>query len=193
MFSHPHTCAQVVPGEYRCDVERLVSQGKEIFVEARIACQFGVKGCSEEMSLLRGNNPPVGNRSEYLRVAADRFNDRRTDENRVIIILRAGGLFEFGNVEIRFKGIDLSTKGIALDLDIHQPEQRLVAADILRKKDRARARAPDGVTLTELLQRLHQIVRHCQFADRRRFPAGDDETIEPVELFRQTHFRCFDI
>jgi hypothetical protein len=53
-------------------------------VEACVVCQFGVKGGGEEMSLLGGDDPPVGNGGEDFCIIRHRFNDRRADEDRVI-------------------------------------------------------------------------------------------------------------
>ena len=118
-------------------------------MEARVVCQFGVKGCSEEMSLLCRDNPPVGNRSENLCIPAHRLDDRRADEDRVIIFLRACGLFQFRNIQICFKRIDLTTERVPLNFYIHESKQGLVSAHIFREKDRARARSPNRAALTE--------------------------------------------
>ena len=40
----------------------LISQRKEVFVEACIVREFRVEGCREQMSLLRRDNPSIGDR-----------------------------------------------------------------------------------------------------------------------------------
>lgn len=99
-------------------------------MEARIIRQFGVKGCRKEMSLLRGNNSPIVQRGKRLRISGYRFNERRADEDRVVRVFRSGNLFDFGNIKVSLKGIHLASKRIPLHFDIHESEQRLIAADI---------------------------------------------------------------
>lgn len=101
-------------------------------MEARIVCQFGMKRCGEEPPLSRSDDPPVGKRSENFHALANRFDDRRANEDRMIIFLRARRLFEFGNIQIYFKRIDLTSKRIASHFDIHQTEQRLIATHVFR-------------------------------------------------------------
>ena len=108
------------------------------------------------MSLLRGDNSPIGDGSEHFGIPMHRLDDRRADEDRVIIILRVRRLFELWDIEVGFERIDLASKRVPLHFDIHKPKQGLVAADIFGKEDRARARPPDRVALPELFQRLHQ-------------------------------------
>jgi hypothetical protein len=47
------------------------------------------------------------------------------------------------------------------------------------------------MALAEKLERLHQIVGHCQFANRCGLSARDDETIETFQMLRQPHFDRF--
>src|SRR6266487_1163839 len=114
-----------------------------------------MKRCSQEMSLLCSDNSAIRNRSEHLCILVHRLNDWRADENSMIIIFGSRGLFDLRNVKIRLKRINLTTKGIPLDFDIHQSEQRLISADIFGKKDRARAGSPNGMALTKLFQWFH--------------------------------------
>ena len=160
-------------------------------MEARIVGQFGVERCSQEMSLLRGDNPPVGDGSENLRPAADRLNDRRTDEYRVVRVCCPAGLLEFGDVQLGLERIQLTAKGIARYFDVHQTEQRLGAADILREEDRARAGTPNGVALAELAQWLHQAEVVREFTDGGGFAAGEDEAIQPFKMFGQAYLGGF--
>src|SRR5688572_13328375 len=99
------------------------------------------------MSLLRSHNSPVGDGSQHLCISMHRFDDRRTDEDGMIIIPRIRRLFQLGDIQVCFERIYLAPKRVPLDLYIHESQQRLVAADIFGKEDRASAGAPDRVTL----------------------------------------------
>lgn len=167
-----------------------IYQRQEVFVEARVVGQFRVKRGSEKMPLLGGDNPPVGNRSEDFCIAAHRLNNRRADENRMIWRVRCGGAFEFGDVEVYLERIHLAAEGIALHLDIHEAQQGLIAPNIFRQEDGACTRPPNGMALTKLPQRFHQAISHGKFADGGGFAAGDNETVQSVQVLGQTDFGC---
>lgn len=167
-----------------------IYQCQEVFVKARVVGQFRVKRCSEEMPLLGGDNPPVGYRSEDFCIAAHRLNNRRADEDCMIWRVRCGGAFEFGDVEVYLKRIHLAAEGIALYLDIHESKQGLIAPNIFREEDGACTRPPNGMALPKLPQRFHQAISNGKFADGGGFAAGDDESIQSVQMLGQTDFGC---
>ena len=102
------------------------------------------------MSLLRGDNSSIRNSGKHLRVSLYRLDDRRADEDGVVILLRVRCLFQLWNIQVRFEGIHLASERVSLDFYIHESQQRLIAADIFGKEDRARARPPDRVALSEV-------------------------------------------
>ena len=72
------------------------------------------------MSLLRGDDPAVGNGSEHLRLPMHRLDDRRTDEDR------AHGLAL--DLQVGREGADLAAEGVAAALDVeHFLEMRVLA------------------------------------------------------------------
>ena len=83
------------------------------------------------MTLPSGDYPFIQERCEDLCILLYGFNDRGADEDRVIGFLCTCDLFELWDIQVGLEGIYLPTKGIALDLDVHQIQQGLVTADIL--------------------------------------------------------------
>ena len=96
-------------------------------METNVVGQFRMKGCGEQMPLLRRDDPAIGQTGENFRIRLNRFNDRSTDEDGVIRTAFA----QFGDGQVGFKGVHLAAEGIALDGDIHEAQQWLVAAGIL--------------------------------------------------------------
>ena len=72
-------------------------------MKARILCQLGMKGRGEQVSLLGGDDPPVWDRSQNFGIAIHRFDDRRPDEDRVIVLLGVGRLLELWDIQVREK------------------------------------------------------------------------------------------
>src|SRR6476469_9271823 len=143
-----------------------------------------MKRGGKEMSLLYRDNSSIRHGSKDLCISFYRLDNWRADENGVIIILCIRRLLDFRNIQIRFERINLTTKRVPFDLYIHKTKQWLVTTDIFRQEDRACTGSPDRVALTELFQRFHQVIRHRQLANRCRFPARDDQSIQPMQLFR---------
>lgn len=91
-------------------------------MQACVTGQFRVEGSCQQFALLGSNDPAVGQGREYRGVCADRLDDWGADEDGVIGMIGLSDLFERLNLQVGFERIDLATKGVALDGDVHQPK-----------------------------------------------------------------------
>ena len=105
----------------------------------------------------------------------DRVDQRRPDEQRVH---RAA--FDLRDVEVGLEAVYLAAEGIALHLDVHQPQRLAVeVGGMLRHDDQAGAGAPDRLADRERAQRLAQAVHVDQARNRRAFAAGNNQAVRP--------------
>jgi len=98
--------------------------------------------------------------------------------------------FQERHRDLDFEGIYLPPEGVALDLHIHQTEQRLISPNFFRQQDRAGAGAPDGLALPKGTDWLQQLVRNHQFPNSGRLAPGNNQTLQTFQLLRQAHF-CY--
>src|SRR5512132_2985496 len=112
--------------------------------------------------------------SEHLDVRAELGHPRGTDEDAVQRALVAS------EVELGLEARDLAPVGIALDLEVDKPEVLPV------EDDHSGAGAEDR--RLEGADRAFEPVQVDEAHDRGGLSAGNDEAVEPVELFRQPHF-----
>src|SRR3990172_9799434 len=118
-------------------------------METRVVGELRVKGGGEQVPLAGGHDPlatrgsgAVGRQAgQHLDPFPDLLDQRRPDEHRPEGALRLEA--QRGNGQIDDKAIDLAPEGIALDGEIHQLEEGLLAADVAREEDRPGAGAPD--------------------------------------------------
>ena len=96
-----------------------------------------------------------------------------------------------GHVQVGLKTGHLAAKRVALNDNIHQPQQRLRAAHLARHENGAGAGAPQRMFRRKGLQRLHQVKIHRQFADGGRLAAGNDQSVQPVQVSGQAHLAHF--
>ena len=103
----------------------------------------------------------------YLRRAESEADQARlrADADKAVNELEAR-MVDLRHVEADLEAVDLTAEGIALDRDVHQTEQRLIAVRVLREEDRAGAGAPNRFRLAEGAQRVHQAPARRQLADR---------------------------
>ena len=82
-------------------------------------------------------------------------------------------------VEVGLEARDLPAVGVPVDHEVGETQMGPV------DEDHAGAGAEDRPV--ERADRLVEPVQRRELRDRRRFPARDDEPVEPVELLRQSH------
>ena len=150
--------------------------------------QFRVKRGCQQMTLLRRDDAPIGETGEHLCIALNRFDQWRTNENRVIELPARINLFQRWNIQIDLEAVHLASKSIALHGDIHQTDEGLVAMDILRKENRPGAGTPNGPPLPELAQWFDQLISGRQLPHRGGFTTWDNQPIEVLQMLRQAHF-----
>ena len=110
---------------------------------------------------------------EHLDARSDLAHARRTDEDA------AQRRQSIAKVDVTLEARNLTPVGVAIDLDVDEPQMGAVEQDHpgTRAEDRS-IEHPDRVAETVEVREL----RH-----RRRLPTGDHEPVEPVELRRQPH------
>ena len=141
------------------------------------------------MAFLSGDGRAVGQAGDDAGVAVGGHQARAADEDGQERLAAAQPVDVDGGDE----AVDLAAEGVALDLDVHDPQERLVARlavapQVAGHEDHPRARAPHGFLGRERVQRGHQAVGRGQLADGRALAAGDDQAVEPVQILRQPHF-----
>ena len=134
--------------------------------------QLGVERGDEDTPVAQQHGLAV-ELGQHLHVGSDVADARRADEHspeRALVSVE---------LEIRLEARDLPSVRVPIDLQVGQPEVRAVEQDHprARPEDRRRERA----------DRLVEPVERGEPEDRRRLPARDHETVEPVELTGQAH------
>ena len=95
------------------------------------------------MVLSGSNNSPIWQVQERLCAPKHSFDDRRPDKNRVVGVTFP--VFQERGRQVDLKTFHLAPKGIPLDLNVHQVEQRLVTFGVPGKENRPGTGTPDGV------------------------------------------------
>ena len=125
---------------------------------------------------------------QHLNIGPDFLHNRSADEYRV------NRLGQARHVELGFEGFQLAPKGVALHDDVEQPELDLSrACRGVGEEDHSGARPQRRETgANGLPERFHQSKAFRQFPDRGRFATGDDQAIQPFELFGPSHHHGFE-
>jgi len=100
-------------------------------MKAGIRCEFRMKGRRQQVALLRGNDPAVGEAGKRPRISGYRLDDRRANEDRVVGIVRTTGTLQLRDIEVGLERLKLPPERVARHFDIHQAQERLLSAGIL--------------------------------------------------------------
>ena len=88
-----------------------------------------------------------------------------------------------GHVHVGLERVHLPAVGVAFDLDVHEPQERLATEDFASHEDHPGTRAEHGHTLScPGLKRLHQAAEMGQLRHRRALPARDGQDIDGGQL-----------
>jgi hypothetical protein len=79
---HTHGCLEKTPGRHPSN--RLTNQGEEVFMEARVLCQFRVERGGKQFALPGSDNASIREGGEDAGFPENGFDDRGTDEHRMI-------------------------------------------------------------------------------------------------------------
>src|SRR6188508_2253175 len=150
------------------DIRLLPDEVEKALVHPGVVGQLRVKGRDEEPTLPEQNGIPVEAR-ENVHPVADLRDARSADEDP------AKGLFVVLEREVGLEARDLPAVRVAVDPDVHLADEPVAGHENhprTRAEHRARKRP----------QRLLEPVEADEPADRRRLAAGDDQTVEAVEV-----------
>ena len=86
-------------------------------MHARVVCKLGVEGGRQHVTLPDGNRPAIVEAGDYPDALANGVYNRSADEHRMV--RRAVHVFDF---EVSLEAVNLSSEGVAADLDIHEFE-----------------------------------------------------------------------
>src|SRR5579884_2713797 len=164
-------------------------EGGDFFHEspmnALIARELGMKGCRHVPALLHQHGRVLITR-QNARVLAETANDRGANEHRLQFpaLQPAPRL----RMQAHDAAVDLPSVGIALHIQIHQPQRALLRPrNTLSQQDGARAGAENRLLLAETAQWLEQVLLIDQLEHGRALAAGDDQAIDISELRRRAH------
>src|SRR3954471_9081497 len=161
----------------------------EQIMHARVTGELGMERRRQQRTLSYGDDPTGGLTVVDPRERLDRFAQ----------LLPPGGPDEHGmhrfvqppEADVALEGVDLPAEGVAPHRHVDPAHADLVGGAVehpVGQQDHAGARAERRHAVGDpLLQRLEQVERHQQLADRRRLTAGDDEPVDPIELVRTSY------
>src|SRR5439155_15144115 len=156
-----------------CPDTRLLSDRvQEDLVDASIVGQLRVERGDEDPALPREHRAPVDLR-QHLDLRADLLEPGSADEEgpqRLVAV---------AEVEVRLEARHLPAEGIAADAEVAE-------AEVVPIEDDHPGTGAEDRTL-EPSQGLVEAVEPHQAHERRRLTAGDDESVEPVDLFGLAH------
>ena len=158
-------------------------------MEARLAGQLGMERGGDDVALPDGDDASVVQPREHVDAGPDALDDRCADEDAV-----DRRVAEDRHRQVRLEGVQLAPEGVALDRDVEQRQDRLVAVgDLAREQDHAGAGAEDRrARRRQVEDRLAQAPAVDELAHRRALAAGQDEAGEAVEVGRQAHLDALD-
>src|SRR5690606_36954713 len=146
-----------------------------------------MEGCDQPVSLLRGDGGAVFEAGQdsnaFFFVNISNLGSADEDGGERLAVAAA----KVAYLEARLEAVHLPAEGVTLHLDVHQPQQRLVNADVAGHEDHTGTGAPDWLLSGKIEQRLHKPVLHSQLADGRAFTAGNTQTVQPFKMLGQTN------
>jgi hypothetical protein len=158
-------------------------------MEAVLTAQLRMEGGREHSTLPHNHDLITEGRlhpGEHLDVWACLLDPRRADEHRV-----NRPAVETVHVEVCLETVHLAAERIPAHDGVQATQQRLVRRTSVvvqrppAEEDRARARAEGRQAFRDALaQRLEEPVQRRELADGHRFPAGDENAVEALELDR---------
>src|SRR4030042_1756992 len=95
-----------------------------------------MKGSCQQVPLLSCDDAPVGQACQDLGIRGNRLDQRGADEDGMKRAELWIHLYQRGHIDLALEAGYLTAKCVALNLNIHQPEQRLLALDVFGKEDR---------------------------------------------------------
>lgn len=123
---------------------------------------------------------------EHLDAVADPRHPRCANKHGPDVAARDGVAATVGHGQIGLERVELTSVAVALDVDIDRSERTLVRSattDAIGQQDHAGAGPEDGHPVTDTIgDRLEQSGRFDEFGHRRRFTAGDHQSVDEVEL-----------
>ena len=127
---------------------------------------------------------------EDLNAVAHLGHRRRANEVRLVAAV-GGAIGDLHRTESR---LGLAAEGVALDGDVEAAEERLrgTVIEVLRQQDQARAHAPRGLALHELLQRLQQLGVDEAVPDGGALAARKNDRVHSCELLGSAHLDALD-
>ncbi len=149
-----------------------------------------MKGCRKHRTLPRGDDALRLQRwmliaRQYLDLRADARYERRSDEYPTEGPM---GLLEGWDIEIHLEAVNLSTKSVAFNDDVHGSDTRLVAPYLTCQQDQACTGAPEGeTTQRQIFDRIQQFMLDCKLAHDGALAAWKHQPIQMHQLRRQPH------
>src|SRR3954471_7676649 len=161
----------------------------EQLMHPRVTGELGMERRRQQRTLSYGDDPTGGltvvDLRERLNGFAELLDPGRPDEH---------GMHRFvqpAEADVALERVDLASEGVAPHGHVDAADAHLVGGAVehpVGQQDHAGAGAERRHAVGDpLLQRLQQVERHQQLADRRRLTAGDDKPVDPVELVRTSY------
>src|SRR3954447_14334134 len=151
-------------------------------METRLAGELGMEGGRDDVSLAHRDDASVFEAGKHVDSRPGPIDDRSPDEhgmNRLVT--------EERHRQLRLEGIELAPEGIALDADIQQRQDRLVAtADVPGHDDHPGTRPEQrGSAPCQIEDRLAEVPAIDELTHRRALAAGDDEPRNTGQILGQ--------
>lgn len=154
-------------------------------MQARVLGEFWMKGHPQKVALLDPYDSVI-EPSDHPHPQTDLFHPRRPDKDARIRVFWP--LVRQVKCNLRLEAVDLPPKCVATHGHVHDAEKGLPRArGAPGQHDEAGAGTEDGPFGHELSQRTGEAVLLYELTHGGAFAAGDDETIELLELRRQAH------
>jgi hypothetical protein len=153
-------------------------------MKPRVICEFWVEGNPDHLALLHPNDMTFES-GDDINSLSHRLYPGSTNEDprkRTLTLSRQCEL-HWG-----LEAVDLTSEGVAADDDIHRGKKGLIAFRSPRgEHDKAGAGAKDGVIRDESSQGTCETILFHQLPDGGAFAARDDESVQTLQLLRQSH------